>query len=232
MTSRLTAAVVIVAALGAAVACGQEPAPKEPAPEGAKDDGADSPEDAAPAPGALVQMTVGGGCFWCVEAVFERVDGVHGVVSGYAGGHVDDPTYAQVCGKETGHAEVCQIEYDPSVVSYVQLLKIFFKTHDPTTLDRQGNDVGPQYRSVIFYHDDTQKKLAEELKSKLDASGAWDVPIVTEIAEYMKMWPAEDYHQDFYEKNPEQGYCNAVIPPKLAKLEKVFGELLKKEKGE
>jgi peptide-methionine (S)-S-oxide reductase len=161
--------------------------------------------------------TFGGGCFWCTEAVFERVPGVKKVVSGYAGGHVNNPTYKQICTGETGHAEVIQIEFDPARVSYAQLLQIFFEAHDPTTLNRQGADEGTQYRSVVFYHDDAQKKAAEIAKTA--AKHLWDDPIVTEISPLTKFWPAEDYHQDYYKNNPNQGYCAFVIRPKVKKLQ-------------
>ncbi len=185
--------------------------------------------------GSLTQMnnlekaTFGSGCFWCSEAVFERVKGVTDVVSGYAGGDADNPTYDEVCSGSTGHAEVIQITYDPNVISYDELLKIFWETHDPTTLNRQGNDVGTQYRSIILYHNEEQKQLAEKYKEELDKSGAWDNPIVTEIKPLDKFYPAEDYHQDYYEKNPTQGYCAYVIAPKLEKFEKVFKDKLKKK---
>lgn len=172
--------------------------------------------------------TFGGGCFWCVEAVFERLEGVHIVESGYAGGEVDDPTYDEVCSGTTGHAEVCRIEFDPEKVSYLDLLEVFFQTHDPTTLNRQGNDRGTQYRSVIFTHDEEQKATAERVKRELDASGAWDDPIVTEISPLPRYWPAEPYHQDYFAQNPTQGYCAYVISPKLDKFRKAFKEKLKK----
>jgi len=180
----------------------------------------------------LEKATFGGGCFWCTEAIYERVEGVHTVMSGYAGGHVKNPTYKQVCDGTTGHAEVIQIGYDPKVVSYDELLEIFFKTHDPTTLNRQGADVGTQYRSVIFYHNDEQKKKAEYYKAKLDTSGAWDNSIVTEISPLNNYYPAEDYHQDYYENNSNQGYCAFVIGPKVEKFEKVFKSKLKEKYSE
>jgi peptide-methionine (S)-S-oxide reductase len=173
--------------------------------------------------------TFGSGCFWCTEAIYERVKGVHSVVSGYAGGTVESPTYKEVCTGTTGHAEVVQLTYDPAVVTYDELLEIFFRTHDPTTLNRQGNDVGTQYRSVIFYHNDEQKDKAEYYKSELDKSGAWDSPIVTEISPYTNFFIAEDYHQDYFENNPTQGYCAFVIAPKVEKFEKVFNNKLKSE---
>ena len=173
--------------------------------------------------------TFGGGCFWCVEAVFEEVAGVQGVVSGYEGGHVENPTYEQVCAKTTGHIEVCQIKYNPAKISYDKLLEIFFKTHDPTYKDKQGNDKGPQYRSVIFTHSDAQKEIAEKVKKALDASGAFAAPIVTEIHPTKKFWVAEAYHQDYFKRNPEQGYCAAVIAPKMEKFKKAFEDALKKK---
>ncbi len=175
----------------------------------------------------LDTATFGSGCFWCSEAIFERVKGVQKVISGYAGGNVENPTYVQVCTGKTGHAEVCQIIFDPSAVSFADLLKIFWKTHDPTTLNRQGADTGTQYRSVIFYHSDEQKKLAEHYKLELDKSGAWENPVVTEISPFTKFFPAEDYHQNYFANNPTQGYCSFVIAPKVEKFEKVFKEKLK-----
>lgn len=176
------------------------------------------------------KATFGSGCFWCTEAVYERVKGVQTVVSGYSGGNVDNPTYEQVCSGKTGHAEVIQITYDPKAISYPELLEIFWRTHDPTTLNRQGNDAGTQYRSVIFYHNEEQKKLAEEYKMKLDESGAWDKPIVTEIVPFKKFYKAEAYHQNYYENNPNQGYCSFIIAPKVEMFEKVFKDKLKSGK--
>ena len=171
--------------------------------------------------------TFGSGCFWCTEAVFQRMNGVTSVRSGYAGGHVVNPSYRQVCTGTTGHAEVIQIEFDPAKVNYEQLLEVFWKTHDPTTLNRQGNDYGPQYRSVVFYHNEEQRKLAEEYKRKLDEAGIWGASIVTEITPFTNFYPAEDYHQNYYNDNPNQPYCSYVIKPKIEKLEKVFREKLK-----
>ncbi len=168
--------------------------------------------------------TLGGGCFWCTEALFQQLEGVERVVSGYSGGNVDNPTYEQVCSGSTGHAEACQITYDPDKISYDQLLEVFWKTHDPTTLNRQGNDIGTQYRSVIFYHDEQQKKQAESYRAKLEAANIWNRVIVTEIVPFIKFWPAEDYHQNYYANNPGQGYCALVIAPKLAKLQQIFKE--------
>jgi peptide-methionine (S)-S-oxide reductase len=171
--------------------------------------------------------TFGSGCFWCTEAVFLQLKGVHSVVSGYSGGKVENPTYEQVCSGSTGHAEAIQVSYDPGVVSYPQLLEVFWKTHDPTTLNAQGNDVGTQYRSVIFYHNDEQKRLAEQYKQELDSSGAYNRPIVTEIAPFHKFYPAENYHQNYFELNPRQSYCAYVIQPKVEKFRKVFADRLK-----
>lgn len=174
------------------------------------------------------KATFGGGCFWCTEAVFEEMRGVTKVVSGYSGGRVPNPSYEAVCAGITGHAEVVQVEYDPTVTTYTELLEVFFKTHDPTTLNRQGNDVGTQYRSVVFYHDEEQKQQVEQIKKALDESGAYDAAIVTEIAKLEKFYPAEDYHQDYYAKNPSQGYCAYVVAPKVEKFRKVFRDKLKK----
>lgn len=176
----------------------------------------------------LVKATFGSGCFWCTEAVFERLKGVYSVRSGYSGGKKENPTYEEVCSGKTGHAEVIQIEYDPEEISYDEILEVFWKTHDPTTLNRQGADVGTQYRSVIFYHNNEQKEKAEKYKTELDKSGAWDKPIVTEIVQFEKFYKAEDYHQNYYEKNPYQGYCSFVIAPKIEKFEKVFKDKLRK----
>jgi peptide-methionine (S)-S-oxide reductase len=197
------------------------------------------PEAGEPAKGAVVEgekekgktmktATFGAGCFWCIEAVYQELKGVKKVVSGYAGGTVKNPTYQQVCTGTTGHAEVAQITYDPELITFPELLEVFWKTHDPTTLNRQGPDSGTQYRSVIFYHDDEQKKLAEEYKAKLDASGAFNSPIVTQIAKLPEFYPAENYHQNYYRSNPNQGYCQYVIVPKLEKFRKVFQDKLQK----
>ncbi len=172
--------------------------------------------------------TFGAGCFWCVEAVFQNLDGVESVHSGFSGGNSPNPTYKEICTGTTGHAEVCQIVYNPQKVSYETLLEAFWGTHDPTTLNRQGNDVGTQYRSVIFYHNDSQKKTAEEYKAQLDKSGTWDKPIVTEIAAFSKFYPAGDYHNNYYNRNGEQSYCQFVIRPKVEKFKKQFKDKLKK----
>ncbi len=174
--------------------------------------------------------TFGSGCFWCTEAVFVELDGVRKVVSGYSGGAPDEASYTAVSTGRTGHAEVIQVEYDPSLVDYATLLEVFWKTHDPTTPNQQGADKGPQYRSVVFYHDDQQKALAEEYKAKLDKSGAFRAPIVTEISPFTKFYPAEGYHQSYFANNPHQPYCQAVIGPKLQKFRDVFGDKLKNAK--
>lgn len=178
--------------------------------------------------GGLKKATLGAGCFWCVEAIFQELEGVESVVSGYSGGDVKNPSYEEICTGKTGHAEVCQIDYDPSVITYDELLEVYWQTHDPTTMNRQGNDVGSQYRSVIFYHDENQKELAEEYKKKLDESGAFNDPIVTEISPHDEFYVAEDYHQEYYDQNPFKSYCSYVITPKLEKFKKVFKDKLKK----
>ncbi len=190
----------------------------------------DSNKTSRPASGnALQTATFGAGCFWCVEAVFQRLEGVEKVASGYMGGQVDNPTYDQVCAGTTGHAEVIQVTYDESKLSFATLLEVFWKTHDPTTLNRQGADVGTQYRSVVFYHSDVQKTLAESYKEKLNAAGAFANPIVTEVTQASKFYLAEAYHQNFWdEKGSGSRYCQALIPPKLEKLKKVFADKLKK----
>jgi peptide-methionine (S)-S-oxide reductase len=175
--------------------------------------------------------TFGTGCFWCTEAIFKELGGVISVMPGYSGGQTMNPTYKEVCSGETGHAECTQIVYDPTKISYDELLEVFFKVHDPTSLNRQGNDVGTQYRSVIFYHNDEQKRLAEKYKTELDRSGAYDKPLVTQIAPLEKFYPAENYHHDYYEYNKDKNpYCAVVIRPKLEKFRKVFGEKLKAKK--
>ena len=177
----------------------------------------------------LQTATLAGGCFWCLEAVYDEIKGVHSVESGYAGGHVDNPTYRAVCGGDTGHAEVVQVNFDPNIVSYRDLLNVFFAIHDPTTLNPQGADVGTQYRSAIFYHDEEQKKIAEELIKDLNAQKIWDKPIVTQVEKLDKFYMAEDYHQEYYASNPYQPYCMAVVTPKVSKFRKHFLELLKKQ---
>jgi peptide-methionine (S)-S-oxide reductase len=180
-----------------------------------------------PPPAGSQQATFGSGCFWCTEAIFQHIRGVHSAIPGYSGGTLKNPTYRQVCTMDTGHAEVIQITFDPKIVSFQELLEFFWKTHDPTTPNRQGHDIGPQYRSVIFYHTEEQKTLAEHFKKQLDASGAFASPIVTEITAFSKFYPAEEYHQNYFHNNPGNRYCSVVIQPKLAKLEKVFKDKLK-----
>ena len=171
--------------------------------------------------------TLGAGCFWCVEAVFQNLNGVVSVTSGYSGGAVKNPSYKEVCTGQTGHAEVCNVVYDPSKVSFDEILEVFWKTHDPTTMNQQGNDVGTQYRSAIFYHTQEQKELAEKYKQELNASGAFDNPIVTEIAPYTNFYKAEDYHQNYFNENGDQPYCRFVIQPKVEKFKTVFKDKLK-----
>ena len=176
----------------------------------------------------LETATLGAGCFWCVEAVFDDLKGVEDVVSGYSGGHTDNPTYREVCSETTGHAEVTQIKFDPEVISFADILRVFFAVHDPTTLNRQGNDIGTSYRSAIFYHNDEQKRIAEEVIDKLDDANIWDEPIVTEVAEFTNFYPAEGYHQEYFANNPTQPYCAAVVAPKVAKFRKMFVDRLKR----
>ena len=171
--------------------------------------------------------TLGGGCFWCTEAVFEEIQGVESVVSGYAGGEVENPTYRQICTGRTGHAEVVQVTFNPDAVSYREILQIFFTTHDPTTLNRQGADAGTQYRSVVFYHDDEQKRIAEEVIQAFEDNDVWDDPIVTQVDPLPTFYPAEDYHQNYFAQNPNQPYCQAVIAPKVSKLRRQYLEKLK-----
>ncbi|KAA2239548.1 peptide-methionine (S)-S-oxide reductase MsrA [Chitinophaga agrisoli] len=199
------------------IACAQENASKDKVP-----DDMDAPKDTK-----LEKATFGGGCFWCTEAQFQYLDGVTKVESGYAGGTVANPTYEEVCTGATGHAEVIQVTYDPAKVTYDELLEAFWQSHDPTQLNRQGNDVGTQYRSVIFYHNEDQHKKAEYYKDKLTKSGAFDKPIVTEISPLNNFYPAEDYHQNYYNQNGSQPYCYYVIKPKLEKFKKVFKDKLK-----
>jgi peptide-methionine (S)-S-oxide reductase len=177
----------------------------------------------------LELATLGAGCFWCVEAVYQEVDGIVSVESGYAGGHVKNPSYREVCAGTTGHAEVARIAFDPKKITFEQVLEVFWHTHDPTTLNRQGNDVGTQYRSSIFYHSEAQRQAAEASKAKTDASGLWPKPIVTEIVPLSNYYKAEDYHQNYYRQNSSQPYCSLVIAPKLAKFRKEFKHLLKKD---
>jgi peptide-methionine (S)-S-oxide reductase len=171
--------------------------------------------------------TFGTGCFWCTEAVFEGLEGVEKVTSGYSGGNVKNPSYKEICTGRTGHAEVCQIHFNPDIISFEELLEVFWHTHDPTTLNRQGNDVGPQYRSAIFYHSEDQKRLAGESKVAMNASGTFDDPIVTEITEFTGFYDAEDYHQDYFQNNPNQPYCSFVVKPKVEKFKAMYQDKLK-----
>ncbi len=173
--------------------------------------------------------TFGTGCFWCTEAIFQQVEGVVKVTSGYSGGRVENPSYKAVCTGTTGHAECLNIEYDPAKVTFDELLEMFWQVHDPTTLNRQGNDIGTQYRSVVFYHNDEQRATVEKYKAALEKSGAWDNPIVTTVEPFVKFYPAEDYHQNYYNSNKGEGYCQFVIRPKVEKFEKVFKRKLKKQ---
>lgn len=175
----------------------------------------------------MEQATLGGGCFWCVEPIFTALRGVQSSVSGYAGGQTANPTYDQVCGKRTGHAEVVQLTFDPAQISYADILRVFFTLHDPTTLDQQGADVGPQYRSIILTHDDAQAETARAVLAEMDETHVWPRPIVTQIVPLEKFWRAEDEHQDYFARNPWSGYCRAVIVPKVAKLRKLFQDRLK-----
>ncbi len=175
----------------------------------------------------LQKATLGGGCFWCTEAIYLELKGVVDVKPGYSGGHVKNPTYKQVCDGTTGHAEVVQITFDPEVVSYSEILEVFFMTHDPTTLNRQGNDVGPQYRSAIFYHNEEQKEVAESVIGLFEKEEVYSKPIVTEVTEFEKFYIAEDYHINYYARNKTQGYCQFVVAPKLEKFKKIFKDQLK-----
>ncbi len=177
---------------------------------------------------SLAQATLGGGCFWCLEAAFDQVDGVVEVVSGYAGGHIPNPTYEQVSTGRTGHAEVVQITFDPAVISYRDLLDIFFTIHDPTTPNRQGADVGPQYRSIILYHDEEQRRIAEEILRELEVAGVWPDPVVTQVVPLNAFYRAEDYHQNYFQRNPHAPYCQFVVAPKVNKVRQKFPYRLKR----
>ena len=172
--------------------------------------------------------TLGGGCFWCLDAVFRGLKGVSRVVSGYAGGHVPNPTYEQVCGKGTGHAEVVRVEFDPAAIGFADILRVFFTIHDPTTKDRQGADVGPQYRSVVLYHSEEQKRTAEAVMAEIAAAGVWDGKPVTELVPAAEFYPAEPEHQDYFARNPWSGYCRAVVAPKVQKFRKTFADRVKR----
>lgn len=172
-------------------------------------------------------ITLGGGCFWCLEAVYDEMRGITNVLSGYSGGHVANPSYREVCNETTGHAEVVQVTFNPDIISLQELLSVFFTIHDPTTLNRQGADVGTQYRSVIFYHDEAQRETAVSLIEELNAAHIWDSPIVTEVTPFAEFYVAEEYHQNYYANNPGQGYCRVVVAPKVAKFRQRFNHLQK-----
>ena len=214
----------VLSLLGAACHSAQEVTPKkEKAMQTAQITA--TPDTLKPSDGKTELATLGGGCFWCVEAVYQELNGVMKVESGYAGGHVRNPTYQEVCTGTTGHAEVAQITFDPAIISFEEILEVFFTVHDPTTLNRQGNDVGTQYRSVIYYHSPEQKKIAEAAKQA--AAELWPDPVVTEIAPLDKFYKAETYHQNYYKDNPYQPYCVYVVGPKVEKFRKKFHEKLK-----
>ena len=175
----------------------------------------------------LETATLAAGCFWCVEAVFDDLKGVEDVVSGYSGGHTANPTYKEVCGEGTGHAEVVQIRFDPEELTFADLLRVYFTVHDPTTLNRQGNDIGSSYRSAIFYHSEAQRQAAEDVVAEITAESIYANPIVTEVTPFDKFWPAEDYHQEYFANNPNQPYCSAVVAPKVAKFRQKFVSKLK-----
>ncbi len=178
--------------------------------------------------GRAETATLGGGCFWCLDAVYRGLRGVSRVVSGYAGGHVPNPTYEQVCGKGTGHAEVVQVEFDPAEIGFADILRVFFTIHDPTTKDRQGADVGPQYRSVILYHSEEQKRTAEAVMAEIAGARLWNGPLVTELVPAAEFYPAEPEHQDYFTRNPWSGYCRAVVAPKVQKFRKTFADRVKR----
>ena len=212
------------------IGCAQAVEPDQPGAQPVSDEtpAADSKtKSAGTAAPKEATATLAGGCFWCTEAVFERMEGVNDVVSGYIGGHIPNPTYQQVCSKETGHAEAVEIKYDPSKVTYEELLEVFFKTHDPTTKDQQGADKGPQYRSSVFYHDEEQKKIAEAYIKKLDESGEFDRKVVTLLEKADTFYAAEEYHQDYYRRNPNAGYCQFVVRNKVRKFNRQFGDKIK-----
>lgn len=178
--------------------------------------------------GQLETATLAAGCFWCVEAVFDDLRGVEDVVSGYSGGHAEDPTYQQVCSETTGHAEVVQIKFDPDGLSFADLLRVFLTVHDPTTLNRQGGDIGTSYRSAIFYHNEEQRQTADEIMAEITAAGIYSDPIVTEVTPFTRFWPAEEYHQEYFANNPNQPYCAAVVAPKVAKFRGKYVSMLKR----
>lgn len=220
----LAATTALVCAAGLLTGCGSQPALGESA---QAESTAPITKDTKPMDD-MAQATFGGGCFWCTEAVFLEMKGVEKVTSGYSGGEIKNPTYEQICTGTTGHAEVIHIQFNPEEVSFEELLEVFFKTHDPTTLNRQGADFGTQYRSVVFYHSKEQKEAAEAIIKELNAADAYDDPIVTEVTEFDILYPAEQYHQNYYARNSGQGYCQAVVRPKVEKFRKVFADKVKK----
>jgi peptide-methionine (S)-S-oxide reductase len=219
-------AVTFVAAVFFITACGQNKTNSNSETMPTENQGA---AEASSSGGSHIDTaTFGAGCFWCVEAIFQRLDGVLKVESGYSGGSVKNPSYKEVCNGTTGHAEVIRLTYDRSKVSYDELLEVFWKTHDPTTPNRQGNDVGTQYRSVVFYHNEEQRRTAEEYKKKINDEKAYPKPVITEISPLINYYPAENYHQNYYNQNGSQGYCQYVIQPKIEKFEKIFKDKMKK----
>jgi peptide-methionine (S)-S-oxide reductase len=224
LTKKFKVAVTTVSAIFFMTACGQsnQPAVKKMETKN------DSDKTVKASTSNIDTATFGAGCFWCVEAVFQRLNGVLSVESGYSGGTVKNPSYREVCNGTTGHAEVARITFDKTKITFDELLEVFWKTHDPTTLNYQGNDHGTQYRSAIFYHNEEQKKLAEKYKEEINKSGAYDKPIVTEISPAKEFYKAEDYHQNYYNQNGSEGYCRYVIQPKVDKFEKIFKNKLKK----
>lgn len=219
------AGMLILMAVCGMVGCSQSPAPQQLLPD--NDASAEKANKMSSNNENLEVATFGSGCFWCTEAVFRELIGVESVTSGYSGGSVLYPTYYQVTTGNTGHAEVIQVKFDPAKINYSDLLRVFWQTHDPTTLNRQGADVGTQYRSIVFYHSDEQKQIAEAYKKQLNESGDFKDPVVTQVEEFQAFFPAEDYHQEYFERNPQQGYCLAVVRPKVEKFKKEFADLLK-----
>ncbi len=228
MNSKVKMGIGILFVLVFSMACAQTDAPVKTATEPSKTNSVTELKNTKSMNTTIDTATFGAGCFWCVEAVFQRLNGVLSLKSGYSGGHIKNPSYREVCMGVTGHAEVAQIVFDPSKISFDELLEVFWKTHDPTTLNQQGADRGTQYRSAIFYHTPEQKATAEKYKTELNKSGAFSAPVVTEITAFEKFYPAEDYHQNYFNQNGSEGYCRYVIQPKVEKFEKVFKDKLKK----
>lgn len=228
MNPKAKTSIGILLVLVFSMACAQTDVPSKPTAEPSKTNSVTEIKNTKSMNTTIDTATFGAGCFWCVEAVFQRLNGVLSLKSGYSGGHIKNPSYREVCMGVTGHAEVAQIVFDPSKISFDELLEVFWKTHDPTTLNQQGADIGTQYRSAIFYHSPEQKATAENYKTELNKSGAFSAPIVTEITAFEKFYPAEDYHQNYFNQNGSEGYCRYVIQPKVEKFEKVFKDKLKK----